>query len=191
MAKIFFVMWVSGAGKTTVLNESGVLQDPAFKYVQSYTSRPLREGEVNGQKYHHISLEEFEAAIERGEFLEYAIVHQSHLYGTNFEAMTAPLADGISTIKEVEINWLIKIVEEGKIDGQYVSIFLDIPNDVMIERITSRGVLPDDDLDKRLESTILERSKAQELCHYIIDASRPLEEVVAEFQSIVEKEVSS
>ena len=189
MAKIFFLMWVSGAGKTTVLNESWILDRDDMQYVPSYTTRALRHGEINGVKYFHISKEAFEEAIAKGEFLEYAWVHQSDYYGTKYEPMVWPLDKGISTIKEIEMFGLEKIREEGKIDGKYVTIFLDLPKEIMKERILWREEIDEEYLNKRLASADFERGKARERCDYIIDTSQPLENVIEAFLEIVEGEL--
>lgn len=189
MSKIFFLMWVSGSGKTTVLNTSGILDRDDIKYVQSYTTRPLREGEINGVKYFHIRKEEFQKDIDAGDFLEYATVHQTDFYGTKYSAMVRPLEQWISTIKEIEMFWLEKIQQEGKIDGRYITIFLDIPDEVMKERIRGREEIAEEYLEKRLYSAEFEREKARERCDYIIDASQPLENVVEAFLDIMGKEL--
>ena len=45
-----------------------------------------REGEQNGVHYHFVPLEDMEAAIGRGEFVEYARVH-TNMYGTSIKAI--------------------------------------------------------------------------------------------------------
>ena len=48
----------------------------------SYTTRKPRGAEVDGQNYHFVSREEFEAMLARGEFLEHAEVFGNY-YGTH------------------------------------------------------------------------------------------------------------
>ena len=45
-----------------------------------------RDGEINGVHYHFVALNDMEAAIERGEFVEYAKVH-TNMYGTSVKAV--------------------------------------------------------------------------------------------------------
>lgn len=45
-----------------------------------------RDGEINGVHYHFVALSDMEAAIERGEFVEYAKVHMN-MYGTSVKAV--------------------------------------------------------------------------------------------------------
>lgn len=78
-------MGVSGSGKTTIFNSLEIF--PQLSYVQSYTTRPLRPGEINGVKYNHISRDAFEQAIMNNEFVEYATVHATDLYGTKWSSI--------------------------------------------------------------------------------------------------------
>ena len=45
-----------------------------------------RDGEINGVHYHFVALNDMEAAIARGEFVEYAKVH-TNMYGTSVKAV--------------------------------------------------------------------------------------------------------
>jgi len=178
-------MWVSGSGKTTVLNASWIVDTPTFLYVQSYTTRPLREWEVNGEKYHHIDKEVFQQGIQAWEFLERATVHQDYLYGTKYLDLVWPLEKGVNTIKEIDMYGLLDIIKQWKIDWLYTTIFLDVPEEVMLERIRWRGDVSDEEVKKRIESSKFEREQAKIHCDYIIDASQPLEKVVEEFTRII------
>ena len=48
----------------------------------SATTRPPRPGEENGVHYWFVSDEEFDAMIEKGDLLEWAVVHKAARYGT-------------------------------------------------------------------------------------------------------------
>ena len=61
----------SGVGKDTVLQRMKQLQLP-FQFVVTATSRPKREGEVEGVDYFFVSPDEFLGMVERDELLEHA-----------------------------------------------------------------------------------------------------------------------
>lgn len=184
MAKIVFLLGISWSGKTTILHASGILHHPHFVYVPSFTSRPLRNYEINGEKYIHITPEEFQNKIKNNDFLEYARVHQSAFYGTDFKTITAPLLNNKNSIKELEIQWLLTIQKEKKIEGKYISIFLEMPIDMLKHRITQRQHIDDDELAKRMESAHFESKILHQHCDYRIDATQPIEVVCDIFKEI-------
>ena len=78
---LFIVSAPSGAGKTTLV-ERLVEQTPRLRLSRSYTSRPARQGEVDGVDYNFVTRQEFEAKRSAGAFLESADVF-GNLYGTS------------------------------------------------------------------------------------------------------------
>ena len=59
---LFIVSAPSGAGKTTLV-ERLVEQTPHLKMSRSYTSRPMREGEVDGVDYNFVTRARFETMV--------------------------------------------------------------------------------------------------------------------------------
>ena len=57
------------------------------------TTRLLRENEVEGNAYHHISRDLFNSMIQQGQFVEYGD-HQKNLYGTSFSSIRDVVAQG-------------------------------------------------------------------------------------------------
>jgi guanylate kinase len=70
----------SGVGKSTMIN-AALKQNTRWMFSVSATTRPIREGEVNGREYHFLTQEEFDRRVAAGEFLEYAGVYGKQ-YGT-------------------------------------------------------------------------------------------------------------
>lgn len=60
----------SGSGKTTIVNE---LLKNGWKKVVQYTTRPPRDGEVNGIDYYFISVDEFLNKVKGGFFVEWQV----------------------------------------------------------------------------------------------------------------------
>lgn len=72
----------SGTGKTSIVK--ALLQEypDLFGFSISATTRPKREGEIDGRDYYFISPEEFKKKIEQGEFIEWEEVYDNMFYGT-------------------------------------------------------------------------------------------------------------
>lgn len=102
-----------------------------FKYGPSYTSRAIREGEVNGEDYHFITTEEFQRMVDRDEFYEY-VQFGDKFYGTtkkqfyedcNLFIMTA---DGVGLIEDEDRE-------------NTIVIYFDISQEILQKRLKGRG----------------------------------------------------
>ena len=80
--KIFIVSGPSRVGKDAITK--GLLRKRSLNLqkVITATSRPKREGEVEGKHYHFLNPEEFTQKIKQGYFLEWAILAGGRYYGT-------------------------------------------------------------------------------------------------------------
>ena len=70
----------SGCGKGTICKEL-LRRNKDLIFSVSATTRKPRIGEVDGKNYFFIDKEKFDSMVARGEFLEYANVHNNS-YGT-------------------------------------------------------------------------------------------------------------
>ncbi|MGD8378481.1 MAG: guanylate kinase [Gammaproteobacteria bacterium] len=99
--RLFVISAPSGAGKTSLVREL-VHTDPSVCFSISYTTRPARNGEVDGRDYHFVSPARFEEMIAAGEFLEHAEVFGNR-YGTSRRQVELLMAAGRHVI--LEIDW--------------------------------------------------------------------------------------
>lgn len=68
---IFTITGPSGCGKTTLVRELQKMYPDRFCEIVSTTSRPMRDGEVNGRDYHFVDREWFKKELYAGNFLEH------------------------------------------------------------------------------------------------------------------------
>lgn len=76
------IMGKSCSGKNTIVKE---LKKMGYKVVVTYTTRPPRAGEVDGEDYHFISNKEFKKMIKDDEFAEYKVYKGTWYYGSKIE----------------------------------------------------------------------------------------------------------
>ena len=76
----------SGVGKGTIIERLLAKYPQYFGFSVSHTTRGPRPGEVDGQHYNFVTVEAFEEAVGKGEFIEHAKVHTNY-YGTSFAAV--------------------------------------------------------------------------------------------------------
>ena len=67
MGKIYCLLGKSGSGKSTI---EKLLEKKGLKRIVSTTTRPMREGEIEGIDYHFVNEWEFYNFSEQGNFLE-------------------------------------------------------------------------------------------------------------------------
>ena len=77
----------SGAGKTTLCRRL-LAEFADVRFSVSHTTRPAREGEVDGADYHFVGDTVFEQMIAEGKFIEWAHVHGNR-YGTAHSEIAA------------------------------------------------------------------------------------------------------
>ena len=77
---IIVLLGASGSGKSTIENE--LATHHGFEKIISYTTRPHRNGEINGKDYYFTNNETFNEMKEDGLFAEYDKYSQNRLYGS-------------------------------------------------------------------------------------------------------------
>ncbi|HEY8445165.1 MAG TPA: guanylate kinase [Bacilli bacterium] len=127
----------SGVGKGTVRSALFQMTGHDLVYSVSMTTRPPREGEVDGREYHFVSREEFEKRIKEGKFLEYA-EFVNHYYGTPADKVEEQLAQGKEVVLEIEVQGALQVRKKMKDDA--IFIFIAPPSiSALYERLKGRG----------------------------------------------------
>lgn len=156
----------SGAGKTTLTRR--LLDEVAdLEFSVSYTTRPIRAGEVDGRDYHFVTPQRFEEMVERGDFAEHAFVH-SNRYGTAQAPIEAALASGRDVIFDVDWQGGGALSQRWPQDS--LKIFI-LPPDLrtLEERLRKRATDDPKIIDKRLAKAIEELEHFNEYQHLIVN----------------------
>ncbi|HCR86375.1 MAG TPA: guanylate kinase [Alphaproteobacteria bacterium] len=149
----------SGAGKTSISRKLLELDDQ-IKMSVSATTRKMRTGEVDGKDYYFTEKEKFQDMVNKGEFLECALV-----FGNYYGTPEKPVYEAIDNGKDVlfDIDWQGTISLQKKCGRKVVSIFILPPSMAELEkRLRARA--------QDEESVIKERmSKASdEISHWLV-----------------------
>lgn len=188
--KIFIISGPSGVGKGTVIR---AIKNafPQFVYPISHTTRLQRPTEKDGEVYHFISEQEFKQGIERGDFLEWAQVHQSNYYGTLKKPILDSLEAGKIVIREVDVQGfhsIKKVIPRENL----VSIFIKAESiSKLLSRIAKRGTLPEEELKRRMESAEREMKDAELFDYQIVNEEGKLEECIQQIKEIILNESSA
>lgn len=131
---LFVISSPSGGGKGTLIRRI-LTRLPRLGYSVSWTTRSPRQGEMNGRDYHFVSREDFIAARERGEFLEWAVVH-GNFYGTSLKVVERELAAGRDIVLEIDVQGAESVRRTGL---ESVSVFILPPSfEILRRRLTGR-----------------------------------------------------
>lgn len=128
---MFVLSSPSGAGKTT-LSRKLLVDDDHITLSVSATTRPPRDGEVDGRDYHFVDNARFDAMIAGGELLEWAHVFGNR-YGTPRGAVEATLHAGHDVL--FDIDWQgTQQLQQTEAGGDLVRVFILPPDMGELER---------------------------------------------------------
>jgi guanylate kinase len=162
---LFVITAPSGAGKTSLVRALLEADSQAMLSI-SYTTRPMRPGEVDGKDYHFVGRETFEAMLERGDFLESAEVYGNY-YGTSQPWLEGAMHSGSDLI--LEIDWQ-GAAQVRKLFPQAVGVFILPPSiDVLRQRLKGRGQDSDEVIARRVAAAKEDMSHVNEFDYVIIN----------------------
>lgn len=143
---LYVIVAPSGAGKSTLVNAL-LEREPDIGLSISYTTRPPRPGEVSGREYFFVDRAEFQAMIDRGEFLEHAEVY-GNWYGTSKRWIEKTRATGSDVL--LEIDWQgARAVKAIFPDMTFIYI-LPPSIEVLRKRLVKRGKDSKEVIERRL-----------------------------------------
>jgi guanylate kinase len=100
--KMIIVAGPSGVGKSSFVDKI-IGELPILVDIKTYTTRPMRVGESEGDPYHFVTLEKFDELIEQGFFVEWANVHTSK-YGAPYDQIYNAWRKGHPVIMDVDVQ---------------------------------------------------------------------------------------
>jgi len=182
MISVFIISAPSGSGKSTLVHR--LMQNvPKLSFSISYTTRAPRGAEVSGKDYVFISRREFEALLERGEFLEYAEVFGNY-YGTHRSTFEEAVRQGNDLLLDIDVQGArqLKVAIP-----EALSIFVLPPSrEVLEQRLRARSEDSEDVIQRRLKGAA-EEIRNYKLYDFVL-INREIEESTARLASIVRAE---
>lgn len=165
----------SGTGKTTLCDRL-ISEFRSMKYSVSCTTRPPRDGEIDGVDYHFIDESTFQVRISEGAFLEHAMVHGKH-YGTLSEAVLQHLDQGIDVLMDIDVQGAAQIRDAIQHGAQhealrraYVDVFIAPPSlEILRARLQGRGKDSEEVIERRMQQVEQELSCWRDYDYFIIN----------------------
>ncbi len=132
----------------------------------SFTTRPMRENEIDGVDYFFVDKGSFKHMVNEDEFLEHATVFDNY-YGTQKKIVSSNLERGLNVI--LEIDWQGAQQIRGKI-SDCVMIFLIPPSKkVLLSRLKNRGTDSEEEIENRFNQAVLDLSESSKFDHVLVN----------------------
>ena len=160
---IYYLMGKSASGKDSIFHI--LLEKTGWKQLIPYTTRPMREGEVEGQEYHFISEEEFQDYIASGKMAEYRVydtVFGKWYYGTVLAEENATKKDVGTASRTGENRLAIGTLEsylqlKTKLGRESIfPIYIEVPPELRLKRALlreeGRGKLTEEEIQRRFKA---------------------------------------
>jgi guanylate kinase len=174
----------SGVGKDAVLKCMQKRPLP-FHFVVTATSRPPREGEVDGVDYFFVTKEKFEDMIARDELIEHALVYGEYK-GIPKEQVRRALASGKDVVMRLDVQGAAKV---RALSPQAVLIFLaPSDNEVWYNRLKNRKSETPENFRLRLESAKRELLFLPMFDYIVVNEENLLEKAVNDIMDIINAE---
>jgi len=169
--KCIIIAAPSGAGKTTIVHHLLNL-DLGLEFSISVCSREKRRNEIDEKDYYFITVEEFQAKIDAGDFIEWEEVYPAQYYGTLRSEIDRIWRKGNTVIFDVDVAGALRLK---KIFGeQTLAVFVMVPSMEELEkRLVIRGTETLDKIAERLGKAEDELKNAGEFDKVVVNDNLP------------------
>ncbi len=178
--EIFVITAPSGTGKTTLLKPL-MAEDGRLRFSISYTTRPPRQGEVDGKDYFFVSPEEFQGLRDTGALVEW-VEQFGYGYGTSRDWIKEMLASGPDLVFDLDSRGARALKKNFP---QATLIFILPPSLEELERrLTGRGTLDPQELTRRLANGRAELKQVTWYDYLVVNDDIPV--ALASLKAIVQ-----
>ena len=172
----------SGSGKGTV-SAALMKKNKEIVFSTSVTTRTPRPGEVNGENYFFVSVDEFENMVQNDGLLEYAFVHTNY-YGTPKEFVFNEIEKGEIVLLEIDVQGALQIKKRYK---EAVFIFLLPPSmSELKQRLINRDTETEEEINTRFSNAYKELDFVGEYDFFVVNNT--VEQAVADIEHIIAAE---
>ncbi|MBC7985105.1 MAG: guanylate kinase [Sphingomonadaceae bacterium] len=162
---LFVVSSPSGAGKSTI-SRMLLAADPGIAMSVSATTRPIREGEIDGTHYHFVDDAAFDRLVAEEAFLEWA-----HVFGRRYGTLQSEVTRAIEAGRDVllDIDWQ-GTQQLKQVDPDIVRVFILPPSmDELCRRLSGRGTDSAEVIAARMERAAGEISHWAEYDYVLVN----------------------
>ena len=186
--KLFVLVGKSACGKSTILHE--VLSKLDIPVLISQTTRPPRNGEIDGKEYKFVDMHTFDSDYKNEDVLEYDCyridsIKQTWIYYSKKSDLLLPNTSQITILSP---TGLAQLMSNKELKNNIVSIYIDSPDKLRQKRYLTRAISPDNMNDRFSRD---EKNFQHLFTDYIIinDENTSIHEASNQLINIIEKEL--
>jgi guanylate kinase len=181
--KFIVIFGPSGSGKGELIAHIRAAF-PEIVFARSDATRAMRPGERDGEVYHFLAREAFDAKVAADGFLEWA-EYGGNRYGTSKEEVVPFLEEGKTVLKEMDVQG-VRQVRAALPKEQVSVIFISAgPWEGLERRIRARAPITDEELKKRRERYEDESSYGSEADFTVENLEGKLDEAKRQIEEFV------
>ena len=179
---VFVLSGPSGVGKSSLI-ERLKRDDFPITHCVTATTRPRRQGEEHGVHYYFLADAEYDALLEKGQFLEHAVVHNLYRYGIPLHSIRDALRRGQDVILAPDVQGASTV--RWKLPNA-ITIFLRPPSlDELAPRLAARGTEATEERHIRLATAEREMQRMSEYDYVIVNHRDRLDQAVGDLKAII------
>lgn len=186
---IYILFGKSGVGKSTLYKKLINDEELDLTPILTYTTRPPRQGEIDGIDYHFLTENEFHCLEEEGELLEshsYTVANGDIWY---YGIAKKDFANDKEKIIIADPHNIKAIINECRKHKYKVSSFLiEVGEFVRKERLSKRGD-NDKEIRRRMKADDKDFAPIEKYAHHRIDTTRTsIDTTITKIKRIIERE---
>jgi guanylate kinase len=182
---VFVLSGPSGVGKSSLI-ERLKREDFPITHCVTATTRPRRNGEEHGVHYYFLAEAEYDKLLEKGEFLEHAVVHNLYRYGIPLHSIRDALRRGHDVILAPDVQGASTL--RWKLPNA-ITIFLRPPSlDELVPRLAARGTEAPEERRTRMATAERELQRMSEYDYVIVNHRDRLDQAVRDLKAIIQAE---
>ncbi|MFZ5390821.1 MAG: guanylate kinase [Patescibacteria group bacterium] len=186
LGQLFIVSGPSQIGKDSVVRSLWKDKTLRLVHIITYTTRPKRPGEKNGQAYNFVTPAVFEKMIKQQKFLEWATVRQAY-FGTPKQPVQQALAKNKNVILQIDVQGAAQIKTQLP-DTILIFITAESKKEVK-RRIFASNKMTKEQKQSRWQEAQQELTKKTNYQYLIINRLGQLDQTVSQVKNIIKKHI--
>jgi guanylate kinase len=165
--KLVVITAPSGAGKSSIVKKL-LVHKPELAFSVSCTTRQKRDGEVNGQHYYFISVEEFKQKVAGNEFVEHEEVYGNQFYGTLKTEVERIWSQRKVVLFDIDVKGALNLKKQ--FGDDCMTIFIAPPSkESLANRLKNRATENEKSLKERIKRSEEELSFAEKFDSIVVN----------------------